>query len=101
MPEITLTNYGWIEREIDKGIKTNPIPPDSVDGLKRYVLDHVEPGGFLRAVLENKLIEAFAKADAANRAALHNWCLVVYNYIPGNCWGDSGAVNRWCARRED
>jgi hypothetical protein len=89
----------WKERQIDVGVRANPIPPEYVDGLKRYVLDYVEPGGFLRAVLENNLMGAFAKADSANLEALNNWRLVVYNYLPSDCWGDSGTVNRWCARR--
>lgn len=38
----------------------------NLDGLKRYVEHHTPTGGFLRAVLENDLREACARADDEN-----------------------------------
>jgi len=37
------------------------LPEHIRGGMKLYLEDHVEPGGFLRAVLENDLVGASAK----------------------------------------
>ena len=53
---------------------------------------------FERAVLENNLKEAFARADLESRAALYEivkWC---YWEIPSNCWGSHEKVEAWIAK---
>ena len=45
-----------------------PIPPLIKAGIDHYVRQRIPPGGFLRAVLENNLSEAFARADATSTA---------------------------------
>ena len=47
------------------------IPTSLWGGLQRYLFDRIEPGSFLRAVMENDLVEVFKNADEHNRSQLH------------------------------
>lgn len=52
-------------------------PPDIVESLTAYMQQRRPTGDFLRAVIANDLMEAFARADADNLAALPHiaaWC---------------------------
>ena len=69
--------------------------------MRRPAEDYVErgypPGSFLRAVLANNLVEAFAHADAVNLAAMHTWAAWLWNEAPRNCWGSPERVATWSA----
>jgi len=64
-------------------------------GLSRYILDHKEPGGYLRAVLENDLMTAIQTADPQNLKQLKNLCKWIFNNAPGDSWGDQFTVDNW------
>ena len=58
------------------------LPVGLRDGMRRYIEDGVEPGGFLTAVLANNLRDAVFYADDENLPRLADivrWC---YNEIP-------------------
>lgn len=63
--------------------------------LQRYVDQGIEPGGFLRAVLENDFMEAAGRADDFNQRHLHDWARVIYNDVPSGCHGSREAVAEW------
>jgi hypothetical protein len=65
--------------------------------MERYIMHGVEPGGFLRAVLENNLKEACMHADDENRYLLFDYVFFLYNEAPSTCWGSSQAVDHWIA----
>ena len=65
------------------------------ESLERYVDDHIEPGGFLRAVLENDLRESFGRADEGNRLELFNIVMYIYSELPAICWGSKKKVDGW------
>ena len=71
------------------------IPVLIIQGLSRYAEQHQPVGSFLQAVLTNNLREAFARADAPNRAAL--WEIVGYCHweLPSDCWGSEERVRSW------
>lgn len=71
------------------------IPVEIKESLGRYVHDRCPPGGFLRAVLENDLCEACAKADEQNKALLFTIVKYIYNEIPSTCWGSPARVQKW------
>ncbi len=73
------------------------IPPRTKAGLLAYRDERRPPGGFLRAVLENDLAGAFAKADSENLAAMRGIVGWVYWEMPGAAWGSPGAVEEWLA----
>lgn len=77
------------------------LPPE----LRRSVSDWIEQGephpramgSFFRAVLCNKLVEAYANADAVNTAMMRDWATFLYEYAPGGCWGDLPTLEGWYA----
>jgi len=71
------------------------IPRDTKSGVDQYVDHGVPTGSFLRAVLENDLFEAVAKADYHNKLALAAICEYIYNYTPTTCHGSPEEVAAW------
>jgi len=72
------------------------VPGYMVDSTVAYVLEGQRPGGFLTAVMENKLYEAACKGDHTNRLYLLNWATLLES-LPGGCWGSSYKVDKWMA----
>jgi hypothetical protein len=65
------------------------------DSLLRYQNEHVPTGGFLKAVLENNLREAYSRADSENidhMMAIVSFC---YNRLNMACWGTPDRVQEW------
>lgn len=58
------------------------IPLSTIDGLEGFFLRFQPPGDFLRAVLENDLMEAFGRADEWNTAAMKDIAGALYNEAP-------------------
>ena len=54
--------------------------------------DRQPVGGFLTAVLENDLMQAFGQADQYNLAALKEILIYVRWEIPASCWGSPEKV---------
>lgn len=73
------------------------IPDHMVSHLEDYVWDGVEPGGFLSAVLENNLVQAYSRADDENARAMEHWARVLYNQVPMAAWSSKDKVSKWCA----
>jgi len=71
------------------------VPSHMREALRLYVDEHIEPGSFLRAVLENDLSRSFAHADTINRFALFDIVSYIYNWIPSSCWGSREKVQQW------
>jgi len=69
-------------------------------GLIRYIEEHIEPGDFLMAVLENNLSEACGRADDDNIENLPAFCAFLYNEAPAACHGSPEKVSAWLAMRE-
>jgi hypothetical protein len=76
------------------------IPPRTVERLNAYVFDHVDPGGFLEAVLTNNLKEAFQTADDGNLSALPAIVSFMYNHMPARSHGSKERVAAWLAQED-
>ncbi len=74
------------------------VPAHTIGGIDRYVNQRIEPGGFLRAVFENNLSEAFGRADIENRESLFDIVAYIYNDCPSACWGSPERVQKWLDR---
>lgn len=74
------------------------IPSHLKESFDEYVSLGIPTGDFLRAVLENDLMEAFGRADDNNREIMFDICCYVYNEIPAGCHGSKQAVKDWLAR---
>ncbi len=71
-----------------------------LDGLCRFAVDGIRPGGFLSAVLENDLFESMKRADAENFAALRELMIFVHQELPAPCWGSRKKVAKWIDERQ-
>ena len=71
------------------------VPYHTHDGIIRYVLFGISPGGFLTAVICNDLTESFGRADEENREALFDIVNWFYNCAPLSCWKSAANMNLW------
>lgn len=71
------------------------IPHHMHDCIRNYVMDGIEPGSFLAALLRNDLMEAFGRADESNARAMRGWATFLYNYVPMECRGSTSAIRAW------
>lgn len=75
--------------------------PEALRGaLRRYVLDGIQPGGFLMSVLSNDLAGAVMRADAVNRRILGEIVEVIQWVLPQAAWGSPQAVWQWMRDRQ-
>jgi hypothetical protein len=73
---------------------------DLIESINLYVQHKIEPGSFLRAVLENDLKESFGRADEINRTRLFEIVKYIYNHVPMNVWGSKEIVQKHLDSRE-
>ena len=71
------------------------IPISTIESLAQYVDHRLPVGGFLSSVLSNNLVDAFARADHANRAILLELITYCHWEIPSQCWGSQEKVRNW------
>jgi len=79
------------------------IPEYMHGSLIRYFEEHIPPGHFLTAVLENDFMGVFMHADERNILALKGYSMWMYNEAPGRysgSWGSKEAVAKWLAMEE-
>lgn len=77
------------------------IPGYMQGGLRRYILEGIQLGSFLTAVLENDLMEAAGRADSVNLTALADYATYLYNYAPQSCHGSPEKVAAWVKKFQD
>jgi hypothetical protein len=79
------------------------IPLPILEGLRHYAIHHVPVGDFLTAVLSNKLVESFGRADEHSTRAMWSIVNYCYNVLPSPCWGSPEKVKAWleCRRVVD
>lgn len=65
------------------------------DAIEGYVQEGYPTGSFLRAVLENDLTEACARADYINIYRIPEIVKYLYNGVPSECWGSPEKVAIW------
>lgn len=72
------------------------IPADALlNGLERYRNDGIATGSFLRAVLENNLIDAVKRADETSLASLRSLVFTIDEHLPQAAYGSPAAVEAW------
>lgn len=76
-------------------INLERIPKHMREGVRLYLEEGIEPGSFLRAVLENNFTLTYAQADSINRECLFSWAEFLWWEMPGNSWGSSEKVQAW------
>ncbi len=68
---------------------------ETKEELDRYVSHKIRTGSFLQAVLENNLMEAFARADDENVVGMYDIVKYVYNNVPIACYGSPAKIQAW------
>jgi hypothetical protein len=76
--------------------------PDHMHEAITWWIEKGEPrpefmGDFMHALLMNDLMEAFARADHINIAAMHAWAMFLHNYAPLECFGSLEKMEAWWA----
>jgi hypothetical protein len=71
------------------------IPERMQDAIRRYVIDRVQPGRFLTAVICNDLRNAVGSADDENLPLLKLYLQWFYNRAPAPCHGSYDAMQAW------
>lgn len=74
------------------------VEPGKLEGLRAYVLDGIEPGGFLCAVIANDLRRACELADPDSLRNLPAFVSFLYSHAPASCWGSYERLIRWVER---
>lgn len=80
-------------------VDVSSLPQHMQGAVRRYLNDGIMLGDFLAAVLENNLVQSFARADEINRAAMFEWASWLYNECPDIARGSPERVREWCMRR--
>jgi hypothetical protein len=76
-------------------IEYDTLPGDARETARLYVERGLAPGGFMRAVLENNLVQAFGHADAHNLVRMYDYADWLYNDVPADAWGSAARVQAW------
>jgi len=91
-----MVDYNYIPEDFTrKCILEYRIPEYMIGGLYRYIVHHIEPGSFLRAVISNDLFDALGRADSTNSNLLKNYAQFLYNEAPSSCWGSRETYDGW------
>jgi hypothetical protein len=77
------------------GINYGSLPEHLQGGMRRYIEQGIEPGSFLQAALQNKLVEALGQADLISRACIFSVADFLYNQVPLACWGSEQKYYAW------
>ncbi len=63
-------------------------------GARRYVEQHIKPGGFIYAVLCNNLRQAIVRANDTNIKFMSEWVIWLHD-LPKEYWGSKEKVEAW------
>ena len=74
------------------GLQT--VPPHMWGSVVKWIVFGIIPGGFLQAVIEGDLFQAYARADDTNASAMERWARFFYNYAPSAAY-KAGALSSW------
>lgn len=71
------------------------IPQRIQESMANYIEYGTRPGSCLTSIFENRLFEAYARADEEVAKAMGDIVKYIYNYAPSSCWGSPQAVQSW------
>jgi hypothetical protein len=89
------TELEYWEDILENGLEDLEIPEHMHGAVLRYILDGLDPGHFLSAVIKNNLFESFMFADHKNIKMIRQYVELFYNYAPSDCWKSEEAKQNW------
>lgn len=75
------------------------IPSHMHEGMKRWIENGIEPGGFLQSILKNDFMRAAQQADTTNQNFLFSYTVFLYNETPAFSHGSENNYNNWKSHR--
>jgi hypothetical protein len=79
---------------IEASIDYDMLPEHLREGMRRYVEQCIETGGFLRAVLENDFEQAILRADVHAYLGFV-WIARFLQQLPPDAWGSRLILQTW------
>lgn len=76
-------------------INYNLLPEHIRGGMKRYIEQGIIPGDFLQAVIQDKLVDSFGRADETNITNMFKIAMFAYNEMPMRSRGSENAMLKW------
>lgn len=92
------TDYDPIKVANDRlnaGFKRYDIPGYMQEGIRGYVLNGREVGGFLSALFSNDLRHTFERADLTNQRKVGDYVRFMFNNMPAGSWGNERNFTEW------
>lgn len=74
------------------------VPAHMHGAVERYMINGINPGSFLYAVMANDFKGAVGRADDVNFRYLKEWANFVYWEVPCDAQGSHEKVQAWMAR---
>ena len=74
------------------------LPERLQDGMKRYIENGIQPGDFLTACIQDKLVESLGRASTRTYEYVHSVAMFLYNEAPYDAWGSKEIMNLWIQR---
>jgi hypothetical protein len=93
----TTTDIKEQEEHYRQRLVKGAVPFHLHGGLILYFVDHVKPGRFLTAALQNNLSDTMVMADMESRIGLYHLVAFLVNEAPIESWGSPAKVERWLA----
>ncbi len=88
------------EGEMRASLEQFMVPSRLYDGIVRYVMTGIRPGGFLSACIMNNFTDALLRADddmdRDDLEAIAKW---LHNEAPSACWGSHSKMGDWITAR--
>lgn len=78
---------GWMQK--------TEIPLGLYAGITNWTLHGIEPGSFLRAIIQNDLMRAVVRADATNLKLLPEIVMGLMTVAPSAAWMTPDALVNW------
>jgi hypothetical protein len=87
-----------------KPLNYSLLPEHIREGVRLYIEDHIPPGDFLTAVIQNNLTQSFARADHINSERMFDIVRRMFDIVrffyteaPSQCWGSKEQMDEWLA----
>ena len=88
-----MSNYS-VEYYVTKAADRE-VPGHLIHSLAQYIYNGRPTGGFLEAVLQSDLFDAFRRGDEESLRGLRNLVMFLYNDAPVGCWGTRDEYRTW------
>lgn len=75
------------------------LPKSLREGARLWIEEGIGPGSFLRAVIDNNLLEACCQASRENLEHIVDITKWWYIEAPAHCWGTKGKADEWAKAR--